>query len=160
MWLAVGAALAFACAVSVPALAQTAAPAAEPPPVSLDRIRAGLERDATLRIPDLTDVAYFRAAIEEPLVFDTVLQAMRRDLARWPGTAITAPSALPMSRTGGGIELLGIARGIVREISERNARQRVADALREFCAAHDCSTLESGPPAIEGVLPPGVAAPQ
>ena len=159
MRLAAIAALAVVLATGVPAGAQTADPPAEPLPISLERIREGLERQSTLRIPDVTGMAYFRATIEEPMVFDTVLEAMRRDLARWPGTAISAPSFYPMSRAAGGTEVLGIARAAVRAITERNARGRVEDALRAFCAEHDCTALEPGQPPIEGVLAPG-AAPQ
>src|SRR5688572_6128032 len=112
MWLAVVAALAVTGVAGVSVAAQAVDPPPAPIPVSLERIRDGLARQSTLRIPDVSEMAYFRVSIDEPLIFDTVLEAMRRDLARWPGTAITAPSAMPMSRAGGGVELLGIARAI------------------------------------------------
>ena len=109
MRLAAIAALAVVLATGVPAGAQTADPPAEPLPISLERIREGLERQSTLRIPDVTGMAYFRATIEEPMVFDTVLEAMRRDLARWPGTASNWLDRSPgrWNVSGSGVSRLG-----------------------------------------------------
>ena len=89
-------------------------------------------------------------------MIESVIEAMRRDLAESPGVPINAPSALPMSRAGGpvGIELIGLARSVIRATRERNARNTVAEALREFCAQRDCTTVETGPQPIEGVVLP------
>lgn len=128
-------------------------------PISVDRIRALLARPESLSLPDLSafaQMAYFRVTVEEELVIESVIEAMRRDLAESPGVPIDPPSALPMSRAGGaaGIELIGLARSVIRATRERNARHTVEDALREFCAQRDCTSVEAGPQPIEGVLLP------
>jgi hypothetical protein len=144
-----------------PVDAQAGAPL-ETLPISVERIRALLARPESLNLQDLlvfAQMAYFRVTVEEEQVFESVVEAVRRDLAESPGGPIDPPSALPMSRTGatGGIELLGLARslgGVMKARTARNARSAVEEALREFCAQRDCTTVETGPQAIEGVLLP------
>jgi hypothetical protein len=125
-----------------------------PPPVSIERVREGLERPHLLKLPNPDEMAYFRAAVVERLVIESVLDAMRRDLAARPGRPILSPSAMPESPLLFSTDLLALGRSFLRWRGERNARRTVQDALDEFCATHDCSILESGPPAIEGVLLP------
>jgi hypothetical protein len=130
-------------------------------PISVERIRVLLARPESLSMDALAafaQMAYFRVAVEEAFVVESVVDAMRRELAESPGVPIDPPRALPMSRTGtGGIEVLGLARSfgrVMRERSARNARGAVEDALREFCAQRDCTSVEAGARANEGVLLP------
>ena len=161
MLIAAAAALALSLAAGERAPAgQTAAPDATPAPVSVERVREGVERPQLLKLPHPDEIAYFRATVEEALPVDGVLDAMRRDLAAWPGSPIIAPTSGHPSPAVG-IEVLGLARSFLRARAERKAKRAVRIALDEFCLTHDCSTVESGP-AIEGVLMPRaqrVAAP-
>ncbi len=141
-------------------LSAQADPPPAPPAVSLERVRKGLERPQVLTLPDPEEMAYFRVTVEEKLVIDSVLDAMRRDLAARPGRPISAPASYhaPLA-VGAGVELLGLARSVLRWRAERSARRTVQEALDEFCAAHDCSLLESGSPTPEGVLGPNSVRP-
>ena len=133
---------------------QSAGPDGATLPVSIERVREGLERPSVLKLPNPEEMAYFRATIEEALPIDGVLEAMRRDLAAWRGYPITAPTSRP-APLAVGIEVLGLARSFLKWRAERNARQTVQEALNEFCSTHDCSLVEDAVP-IEGVLMPRV----
>ena len=142
-------------AVMLLAVSQTTPPPEPPPPselpVSIERIREGLQRP-TLKIPPIDPTPVFRATIEEEAPpFDNPLQGMRRELAEHP------------TGVGGrlsGFDVLGAVMGIVKSIrsayrahSEAEIRKEVQAALDAFCAEHDCSVLE-GPPPMEGIVLP------
>jgi hypothetical protein len=130
-----------------------AAPASPPePPVSVERVREGLQRPA-LKIPPIepsVPVPVFRGAVEVDIPLDTPLQAMRRELAAESGYS---------GRSG--FEVIGAVMSIVKRIkaarrahAEAEIRTEVQAELNAFCAEHDCSVLEDGPPPIEGVIIP------
>jgi hypothetical protein len=152
-------AAAAALAVSLAAGSQTPAGQSAGPdgttlPVSIERVQEGLQRPPGLKLPNPEEMAYFRATIEEALPLDSVLDAMRRDLAAWRGYPITAPTSRPQPLVVE-IELLGLARSFLKWRAERHARHTVQEALNEFCSTHDCSVVEGAAP-IEGVLMPRV----
>jgi hypothetical protein len=133
----------------VMAMAQSVIPAAPAePPVSIDRIREGLDRPK-LKIPPVEVTPVFRGRVDEVL-FETPVQGMRRELAADSGR-----------RPGGGVDVLPAVMGIVNGIkrarrarAEREIRDEVQAALNAFCAEHDCSVLEDGPPPLEGIILP------
>jgi hypothetical protein len=139
--------------------AQEARPVAAPV-VSIERVREGLERPHRMMLPNPEEMAYFRVTVEEELVIDSVLAAMRRDLAARPGRPIAAPATryTPLGPNAG-VDLLALGRSFIKWRAERNARRTVQEALDEFCAAHDCSVLEPGSPTPEGVIGPRTARP-
>ena len=122
---------------------------APPSPVSVERVREGLQRP-TLKIPPLEPaIPVFRGSVEVDLPLDTPLQAMRRELAADSGYS------------GRGPDIIGAVMGIVKRIkaarrahAEAEIRKEVQAELNVFCAEHDCSVLEDGPPPIEGVIIP------
>ena len=136
----------------------TPPPAADPPAapatalvtlVSVERIKDGLQRPALKIPPPVEFVPVFRATIDERL-FETPLQGMRRELAEDSGY-----------RGKGGVDVLALAMGVVKSIkgayrahSEARIRKEVQEALDAFCAEHDCSVLENGPPPMEGIVLP------
>lgn len=134
------------------AVAQSPAPAPPSPPdppVSVERIREGLQRP-TLKIPPVEPLPVFRGSVETDLPLDTPLQAMRRELAAESGYS-----------GGRGFDILGAVMGIVKSVKsayrahrEAEIRKQVQAELNAFCAEHDCSVLENGPPPIEGVIIP------
>jgi hypothetical protein len=134
------------------AAGQESAPAAPPAPelpVSVENIREGLKR-STLKIPPIDPTPVFRATITET-PFENPLQGMRRELAEDPGGHGGA----------GGFDVLPAVMGIVKSIkaarrahAEAEIRKDVQAALNAFCAEHDCSVLESGPPPMEGIRLP------
>ena len=134
-------------------LGQDVAPAAPPvpdPPVSVENIREGLKRQS-LKIPPIDPTPIFRATITET-PFENPLQGMRRELAENPGA---------VGGRLGGVDVLGAVMGIVKSIkaarrahAEAEIRKDVQAALNAFCAEHDCSVLESGPPPLEGIVLP------
>jgi hypothetical protein len=141
-------------AVMLMAVSQTSAPPDAPPPaelpVSVERIREGLQRP-TLKIPSIDPTPVFRATIEAEAPFDNPLQGMRRELAENP-TGVGGRL--------GGFDVLGAVMGIVKSVksayrahSEVEIRKEVQAALDAFCAEHDCSVLE-GPPPMEGIVLP------
>lgn len=149
-----GATAVLALALAAPGQAEEPKP---PSPVSLfgvsiERIRDGLQQPPTIAItiPPLFDdaVPRFRARVDA--LFDNPLAGMRKELA------------LSSGYTGGsGIDVLPLAMGVVKKIqaarrarAEADARKDVAEAVAAFCAAHDCSLVESGPQALEGILLP------
>src|SRR5262245_43553757 len=139
-------ALLIGCAVAC-AAQTTAEQNASELPVSLERIKERLNRPAVLQLPTENQPDFRATVIESVALPETLLEAIRRDLAAdftpkriAPGT-ITPPLA--------SVDLLQLAafvkRGIgatLRARTERNARAEVAAALAEFCAEHDCSVLE------------------
>ena len=165
-WAAAVIALTSALTNPVSASAQRDASAATPP-VSADRVREGLQRPEPLRIPPIPEpAAHFRVDVEGLFPVETVLDGVRRDLAAQPGFAAGRPTG-PGSPLAGGLDLLGVVRGLAGRIggarrarAERNARREVQDALAAFCRVHDCSVLEEGPPPHEGLALPPPAVPQ
>ena len=133
---------------------QDSAPAAPPAPdlpVSVEKVREGLKRPPALKIPPIDSTPVFRATITE-VPFENPLQGMRRELAENPG---------PVGGRLGGVDVLGAVMGIVKSIkaarrahAEAEIRKDVQAALNAFCAEHDCSVLESGPPPMEGIVLP------
>ena len=128
-----------------------AAPPAPDPPVSLENIREGLKRPPGLKIPPIDSTPVFRATVTEA-PFENPLQGMRRELAENPG---------PVGGRLGGFDVLGAVMGIVKSIkaarrahAEVEVRKEVQEALNAFCAEHDCSVLENGPPPMEGIVLP------
>ena len=130
--------------------AQAPAPTEPPPnlPVSLERIREGLQRPK-LKIPPIEVTPVFRARVDEVL-FENPVQGMRRELAADPG-----------GHPGSGTDILPAIMGIVNGIkrarrarAEREIRQDVQAAIDAFCTEHDCSVLENGPPPMEGIILP------
>jgi hypothetical protein len=130
------------------------------PVVSIERVREGLERPHRLILPNPEEMAYFRVTIEEKLVIESVVAAMRRDLAARPGRPIAAPTSryTPLAASAG-VDLIALGRSFMKWRGDRNARRTVQEALDEFCAAHDCSVLEPGSPTPEGVIGPRAAKP-
>ena len=117
--------------------------------VSVERIHDGLQRPPLKVPPPVEFVPVFRATIDERL-FETPLQGMRRELAEDSGY-----------RGKAGVDLLPLAMGVVKSIksayrahSEARIRKEVQAALDAFCAEHDCSVLEDGPPPMEGIVLP------
>ena len=118
-------------------------------PVSVERVREGLQRP-TLKIPPIDPTPVFRATTTEAAL-ENPLQGMRRALAEDPGGHGGA----------GGFDVLGAVMGIVKSIkaarrahAESEIRKDVQAALNAFCAEHDCSVLENGPPPLEGIVLP------
>ena len=134
-----------------PAAVPNQAPAPAPEfPVSVERIREGLQRP-TIKIPPIDPTPVFRATITEAAL-ENPLQGMRRELAENP-TGVGGRL--------GGFDVLGAVMGIVKSIkaarrahAEAEIRKDVQAALNAFCAEHDCSVLESGPPPMEGIVLP------
>ena len=135
-------------------LGQDSTPAAAPAPdlpVSVENIREGLKHPPALKIPPIDPTPVFRATITEaPL--ENPLQGMRRELAENPGA---------VGGRLGGFDVLGAVMGIVKSIkaarrahAEAEIRKDVQAALNAFCAEHDCSELENGPPPMEGIILP------
>ena len=132
-----------------PPIPSSQSPIPDPSPVSVERIREGLQRPA-LKIPAIEVLPVFRGSVEVDLPLDTPLEAMRRELAANSGY---------VGRSG--IDVLGAVMGIVQRIksarrahAEAEIRKEVQAELNAFCAEHDCSVLESGPLPIEGVIIP------
>ena len=136
-------------------------------PVSVDRVRERLQRPESLRMPSIPEpAAQFRVDVEGSFPVESVLEGVRRDLAARPGFAAGRPTG-PGSPLAGGVDLLGMVRGLAGRIrdgrrarAERNARREVQDALDAFCRVHDCSVLEEGPPPHEGLVLPPSAVPR
>jgi hypothetical protein len=117
-------------------------------PVSIERIRDALERPI-LKIPPIEITPVFRARADE-FLFENPVQGMRRELAESSGYTAR-----------GGVDVLGLVMGIVQSIkathrasTEARIRREVEAELTAFCAEHDCSVLEDGPPPMEGIVLP------
>jgi hypothetical protein len=139
---------------------------AETSPVSVERVGEGLKRPEGLRIPPMPEppAVQFRIEVEGLFRTESVLDGVRRDLGARPGVAAGRPTGPGSPLAGGGMDLLGLAKGLVnsfndarRARAERNTRREVQEALAAFCRVHDCSIVEQGPPPPEGIaLPPPV----
>jgi hypothetical protein len=139
-------ALALGCAVACAAQA----PAEQTPselPVSIERIRERLNRPSLLQLPTEPEPDFRATVIEAYTLPETVLEALRRDLAGdlTPKRIVPGTIAPPLVS----VDLLQLATHLKRTISgalraraERSAREEVAAALAEFCAQHDCSVVE------------------
>jgi len=127
-------------------------------PISVERIQDALQRPPTLTIPPLPEPsATFRSGVEDTLPFESVLEGMRRDLALWSGanSVIHPPgSGLPASRLGGGVDVLPLISGGIKQWKAARARDRVRKELAAFCAVNDCSILEGEAPPPEGIVRP------
>jgi hypothetical protein len=121
--------------VQTPTSAQTAEPQL---PVSLERIRAALDRPPPVwRVPaPPSDVPTFRVEVQQPLVDLTPVDEQPFD----PTYGLPSVGELLM----GGVGKIGsAAAGYKKRRAKRRARQEVADALAEFCAVHDCAPADS-----------------
>ena len=130
------------------------------PPISVERIREALQRPPALTIP-----AASRAERHLPLrrrgaqhLFESVLEGMRRDLRSGPErirllTDRAAGTFYP-SRIGGGVDVLPLISGGIKQWKAARARDRVRKELAAFCAVNDCSILEGEAPPPEGILRP------
>ena len=128
-------------------------------PVSLDRIKERLNQPAVLQLPADSRADFRVTVIEANTLPETVLEALRRDLAGDLTPKRSAPGTIAPPLVS--VELLQIASYVKRRLSgalraraERNARADVAAALAQFCAEHDCSVIEHEPEQSnpEGVL--------
>ena len=119
-------------------------------PVSIERIRERLNRPAVLQLPAESH-ADFRATVTEDITPpETVLEALRRELAGDVTPKRILPGIAPELVS---VDLLQIVTHVKRQMSaalraraERNARAEVAAVLAEFCAEHDCSVSEQSQP--------------
>jgi hypothetical protein len=142
-------------AVMLIAASQAVAPAVSPPsqvpelPVNVEHVREALQRPG-LKIPSVDPTPVFRATVEVDLPLDSPLQAMRRELTENSGY-----------RGRSGVDILAAVMGMVKSIksarrahAEVEIRKEVQAELDAFCAEHDCSVLEDGPPPLEGIVLP------
>src|SRR5262249_18433425 len=119
------------------------------PPTSVERVRAALDRPAALTITLPEPTPHFRIEVTErrfspelpPLTFgdDTHRPAA-------PSWITPGPKTLSGTTPIVGVDLLALTRYALSAISnarraraERDAHEEVAQALRDFCAVHDCS---------------------
>jgi hypothetical protein len=139
-----------------------AAPAEPGPPVSAERVRQGLQRPVLLRPPPEPDVPHFRAEVEEDYFpRETVLEMIRRELAAG-GPSVPPPPLVRMGETLMSVDLIQLGLMLKNKLSaarraraERLSRREVQEALAEFCAGHDCSSVldqDSAHSLPEGVL--------
>jgi len=147
-------ALMLGCAVACAGQAPAEQRPSEPP-VSIDRIKERLNRPAVLQLPPEREPDFRATVIEALTLPETVLEALRRDLAGDPTPKRIAPGTIAPPLVS--VELLQIVTSMKRRVSgalraraERNARAEVAAALAEFCAEHDCSVVEQSPPRRSG----------
>jgi hypothetical protein len=116
-------------------------------PVSIARIRERLNRPAVLQLPAERN-ADFRATVTEDFTPpETVLEALRRELAGDFTPKRLAPGTIAPPLAS--VDLLQVVTQVKRQVSaalraraERNARAEVAAVLADFCAEHDCAVLE------------------
>ncbi len=127
------------------ALALAASPQEAPPPqtswpVSLEHIRAGLQRTPTLRVTAPPPEPTFRTEIVQHPYFIEIPQT-------WTfgggGYASSAPSAAPgapspLGHVEGGTDILPLFARIPHALAERAARREVQQAMAEFCARYSC----------------------
>jgi hypothetical protein len=142
---------------------QPAAPAAAALPISLDRIREALQRPRLHIPPPPESLATFRSGIEDQApVFESVLEGMRRDLARWSGagSVIHPPNTNSIAgpRHVGGVDVLPLISALKQQWSAaktERTRREITEELAAFCQVNDCSVLEGG----VSTSPEGVIAP-
>lgn len=144
------------CGDQAPAV--PAAPSPPEPPVSVERIQERLQRSPALQIPPELKPDYRASVTEKYTPPETILEAVRRELAGDDRGKRIIPGAIAPPLIA--VDLLQIAMAVKRSVSaalraraERNARDEVAAALAEFCASHDCEVLEQG---LDGSKPEGV----
>jgi hypothetical protein len=108
-----------------------------PPPVSLDRIRRGLERPPGLRVSaPMPEPTYRVRVVQHPYFLEVPFT--------WTfaggGVPAAAPSGAGVSSTPPLIQVdaLPMLTGAVHAIRERAARHEVQQAIAEFCAEHSC----------------------
>jgi hypothetical protein len=111
-------------------------------PVSLDRIRAGLQRAPTLRVstPPPEPPTYRVEIVEHPF-FTTM--PFEWNFASEGGFASSAPSAMPgvpapLGHVQGGSDILPLFGKAKHALAERAARREVQQTVAEFCATHSC----------------------
>jgi hypothetical protein len=132
--LAVAAALAF----------QTADTSQSSQPVSVDRIREALARPVRLKLTVPPPVPDFSVEIQERRSFP--------DLPPWtfrsgptpppwsmPTSGFTTPSLFSVDLLSMGRSVGNAVRGAQHDHAEHAAQQEVQEALRIFCATHDCT---------------------
>jgi hypothetical protein len=114
-----------------PAVAQTADP---PLPVSLERIRAALNRPPPVwQVPPPPgDIPTFRVEVRQPFVDLTPVDEPPFD----PTYGLPSVGELLMGGVG---KIRSAAVGYKQRRAKRRARQEVADALAEFCAVRTCA---------------------
>jgi hypothetical protein len=76
---------------------------------------------------------------------------MRRELAEDPGTHVECRPCDVWPLVMGLVHSIKAAHRAHQEVA---IRKEVQEALTAFCAEHDCSVLESGPPPMEGIVLP------
>jgi hypothetical protein len=129
----------------VMALAAAGEPAAPPsaPPVSLDRIRAGLARTPALDLSGAVPPADFRVETEGHPFYTEM---------PWTWEVSAGPGPVRIGRGSPAlmqVDLLSLGRAaasavgnVKRARAARAAREEVADALREFCAERQCDHVD------------------
>jgi len=132
--------LAALLALALAAPAQDA-PSASALPVSLDRIREGLQRKPVLRIKTPPpEPATFRVEIIEHPYFHAEPKPWNY---AGGGYASSAPSATPGApppggRLPGGSDILPLFTKAKRALDEHAAQREVQQAMLEFCAQYSC----------------------
>ena len=135
-----------------PVLAQQATPAADPPPlqlpVSLEHIRAALERSPTQRLKVVERKPDFRVEIQERRRIEELLASL--DFNGGPVPAAGLYAYEQMQRIGSpwgsvpivSVDLLRIFKGIGGQIAsakqssaQKAAREEVRGAIADYCAA-------------------------
>jgi len=112
-------------------------------PVSLDRVRAGLERTPGLTLTVTEPTPHFRIIVHERRLFPDLPpidfgDGVRRPAAPfWMATAPQIGTTPPLAA----VDVMALASRLSNAIgsarrarAERNAREEVERALREFCA--------------------------
>lgn len=129
--------LAIALALAVMAAAQDAPPPVQPAPlpVSLDRIRRGLQRTPTLRVEVPTPEPTFKVTIVEHPYFREVPHQWD-----WGGGGV--PLAGPPSGTGSPalaqVDVLPLLKSAKHAYDEHAAKKDVERELAAFCSTHVC----------------------
>lgn len=132
---------------------------------STERLREALKRPALQMPPPPDTIPTFRITVEAPFPFESVLDGVRRELARQPGRPIAAPfvGSTPLPGSGGGFSMDLVGPAIwaafktyeaLRARADRNTIRDIQAEHEAFCAEHDCSVLEAGPEPPEGVILP------
>jgi hypothetical protein len=156
-----GLVLAIMAGLPLSAYAQSAAPEPAPLPVSLERVKRGLERPAVLDLPGRRPA--FSVSVTETLTFDNPFGVEKAAGANWAdlvssrlGSGVTpliSLSAATASMAGDGnmskpmllMDAIAIGTYVAGKIGRslharkvRDTRSRVQQELAEFCAANGC----------------------
>jgi hypothetical protein len=113
-------------------------------PVSVDRVRAELERPAVLNLT-LPDVpVHFRIEVRERPLFSELPPIDFGGGTKRPPVPFWVPSSVPqvgVTPALAGVDLLAVGRYVANSVSaarraraQREAQEEVQRALREFCA--------------------------